>query len=284
VTAGQYCALLNAVATKSDPYGLYNTNMNTDNYSTGCNIRRSVVTGGYQYTVAADWANRPVNFVSWGDAARFVNWLENGQKTGYEDASTTEIGTYALNGANNDAVLASVLRNPNAQYVLPNFDEWYKAAFFDPNKNGLNSPGYWKYPTKSNARPINVWNPAGTNNANFFDELGTGTGSYTIGDPYYRTEVGAFVSSVSPYSTYDQGGNVVNWNETAFSPVSRGVAGDAFDGPGAISKWSWNYGNPTWEDAGGGFRIASLSVPEPGILTMLLLCFAAGFVWWIGQK
>ncbi len=45
VTAGQYCEFLNAVATKSDPYGLYNTNMNTANYSTGCNILRSGAAG-----------------------------------------------------------------------------------------------------------------------------------------------------------------------------------------------------------------------------------------------
>ena len=29
--------------------------------------------GSYSYSAAADRANRPVNFVSWGDAARFTN-------------------------------------------------------------------------------------------------------------------------------------------------------------------------------------------------------------------
>ena len=28
--------------------------------------------------------------VSWGDAARFCNWMHNGQKTGVEDSTTTE--------------------------------------------------------------------------------------------------------------------------------------------------------------------------------------------------
>ena len=31
---------------------------------------------------AADWANRPVNYVNFWDAARFANWLHNGQPVG----------------------------------------------------------------------------------------------------------------------------------------------------------------------------------------------------------
>ena len=40
-------------------------------------------TGGnpYTYTVAADFANRPVNYVSYWDACRFANWLNNDQYT-----------------------------------------------------------------------------------------------------------------------------------------------------------------------------------------------------------
>ena len=83
VTAGQYTEFLNAVA-GVDTYGLYNTNMWSQLY--GCKIQRSnsdgTVGDPHQYQVAADYANRPVNFVSWGDAARFVNWLHNDQPMG----------------------------------------------------------------------------------------------------------------------------------------------------------------------------------------------------------
>jgi len=83
VTAGQYTAFLNKVA-GVDTYGLYNTNMWSSAY--GCKIERYAGSGTvgdpYQYRVASDWANRPVNYVSWGDAARFANWLHNGQPTG----------------------------------------------------------------------------------------------------------------------------------------------------------------------------------------------------------
>jgi len=83
VTAGQSAAVLPNVA-GVDTYGLYNTNMWSSAY--GCKIERYAGSGTvgdpYQYRVASDWANRPVNYVSWGDAARFANWLHNGQPTG----------------------------------------------------------------------------------------------------------------------------------------------------------------------------------------------------------
>ncbi|HEY4761696.1 MAG TPA: SUMF1/EgtB/PvdO family nonheme iron enzyme, partial [Thermoguttaceae bacterium] len=74
VTAGQYCEFLNAVA-DTDAYGLYSTYMGSDSYG----IQRSGSSGSYTYRVADGWANRPINWVSWGDAARFANWLHNGQ-------------------------------------------------------------------------------------------------------------------------------------------------------------------------------------------------------------
>jgi formylglycine-generating enzyme required for sulfatase activity len=93
VTAGQYTAFLNAVG-RVDTYALYNTHMPSD---VGCGITRSgsgTVGNPYAYSVASDYADRPVNYVSWGDAARFANWLQNGQPTGSQNLSTTEDGAY----------------------------------------------------------------------------------------------------------------------------------------------------------------------------------------------
>ena len=80
VTAGQYTEFLNAVA-KDDPNGLYNTNMG-EHRSARRNIQRTGSSPNYSYSVDADWANRPVNYVSFWDAARFANWLHNSQPTG----------------------------------------------------------------------------------------------------------------------------------------------------------------------------------------------------------
>ena len=95
ITAGQYTEFLNVKAT-SDPHGLYDESMWTSTY--GCKIERTGSDGSYSYSVAADRANRPVNYVSWGDAARFSNWLANGQPTGSQDLTTTEDGSAGEKG------------------------------------------------------------------------------------------------------------------------------------------------------------------------------------------
>jgi hypothetical protein len=128
VTAGQYAAFLDAVAA-TDPYALYDTRMWT--HADGCKIERTGSPGRYTYAVAPDWANRPVNFVSWGDAARFANWLHNGQPTGAPDPTTTEHGSYFLNGMMSDEDLEDVLREPDATWVIPTENEWYKARETD---------------------------------------------------------------------------------------------------------------------------------------------------------
>src|SRR6478609_6822544 len=78
VTVGQYAAFLNAVAA-TDTYGLYNSNMATNLNVAG--LARSGNPGSYTYSVIGS-PNHPITYVSWADAARFVNWLHNGQPTG----------------------------------------------------------------------------------------------------------------------------------------------------------------------------------------------------------
>ncbi len=89
VTSGQYAEFLNAVA-RTDVYELYSSDMWLD--PLGCRIQQVGSAGNYSYTVAAGYENRPVNFVSWSDAARFTNWLTSGD---------TESGVYhfALDGS-----------------------------------------------------------------------------------------------------------------------------------------------------------------------------------------
>ncbi len=258
-TNAQYIEFLNGVATLGDPNGLYNTEMAEQYGGIG---RAGSGTAGSPWVYStkgadANWLNRPVNYVSWYDALRFSNWLHNGQLA---DPSTTEDGAYDM------SLGAGVVRKPGARVFLPSEDEWYKAAYYD----GDNSV-YYDYPTGTDTVPSNLLsNPASDpgNNANFDD------GGYTIGSPYYTTEVGDFENSASPYGTFDQGGNLYEWNEADIfgDGSSRGLRGGHWNGDSSDSLHASSRdnadGTPTYENGSIGFRVAS--VPEPSTIILLL--------------
>ncbi len=258
ITAGQYCGFLNSVA-REDAYGLYNPIM--DSSADGCQITRNGTPGNYVYDFSgrpsgsqASWENRPVNYVSWGDAARFCNWLHNGQPEGAQDLSTTEDGSYSLNGATSNAALLSVDREPDATWVIPSEDEWYKAAYY---RNDGVTGNYWDYPTASDSVPTSQAPPGTDPLSGSANYLGS---CYAIGSPYYRTEVGAYDArpSDSPHGTFDQGGNVWEWNEAMISGSYRGLRGGSFANGGfALRAANRNYIDPANEYDGVGFRVAT---------------------------
>ncbi len=254
VTAGQYTQFLNAVADE-DTYGLYNPFMDVDDYPdyNGCNIKRTGSPGSYVYGVAADWATRPVNFVSWGCVARFANWLHKGQPAGSQDLTTTEDGSYYLNGATSDAELMAVVREEDATWVIPSEDEWYKAAY---HYNDGVTGNYYDYPTSSDSVPSNdLIDPDLGNNATFWDN------DYTIGSPYWLTEAGAHENSESPYDTFDQGGNVWEWNEAIINASFRGLRGGSYGSNSALglhAAYRPSVFDAMTEHSSLGFRVAEV--------------------------
>jgi formylglycine-generating enzyme required for sulfatase activity len=98
----------------------------------------------------------------------------------------------------------------------------------------------------------------------------------------YLTDVGAFTNSESFYGTFDQSGNVFQWNDLdglASSGSYRGLRGGpwsdvAFD----LSSSFRNTSAPSYEGVGGvGFRLASpVAVPEPSTWVMGLAGIACG--------
>ena len=263
VTAAQYTEFLNAVA-KDDPNGLYTSTMGDGDAYPGAGIQRGGSSPNYSYSVTADRANRPVSRVNFWNAARCANWLHNGQPTGAEGPGTTEDGAY--HDVGNQALFG---RNAGAQFFIPTEDEWYKAAYHDKSA-GL-AATYFDFPTGTNAWPGNditeTTNPG--NNANFY------LGDRAIGAPYYHTVVGEFELSDSPYGTFDQAGNVWEWNETTVLGGSRGTRGGSHNDylqstMHAQTRWADEL-PPEW-DLGYyevGFRVAG--IPEPASIT---LCFA----------
>ena len=261
VTAGQYTAFLNAVAA-TDPYGLYNPEMATATSGNfACGITQSGSPGAYSYTTTRN-PNYPVNFVSWGDAARFCNWLTNGQPTGPEGNGTTETGSYTLNGAVTDADLNAVARNANADYVIPTLNEWYKAAYYSPA-----SRSYYLYPTSSSAQPSNVLSATGTNNANYYN-LG-----YTD-STNYLTPVGAFADTTSPYGAYDMGGEVYQWDEEietqqGYGGEFRNLRGGSFDQVYITMESGVSFEAYPTSDLGDNFGIRVSQVPEPTSISIV---------------
>src|SRR6185369_5695542 len=152
-----------------------------------------------------------VNYVGFWNAARFANWLDNGQPTGAQGPGTTEGGAYHDIG--NQTLFG---RNAGAAFFIPTEDEWYKAAYHD-KAAGL-AASYFDYPTGTNSDPGNDTTET-TNAGNNVNTVINFPGDWAIGFPYLRTVVGEFELSDSPYGTFDQGGNVYEWNETKFSSL-----------------------------------------------------------------
>ena len=199
VTAVQYTAFLNAVAA-TDLHGLYSADMWMSPYP--CGIERHGTPGAYTYTVAPDYANRPVRHVSFWDACRFANWLNN-------NGGSTETGAYALNNITNPDN-ASVVRRSGAKVFLPTLNEWYKAAYYDGQ-----AKWYYDYATGADTMPgLTLVDPDPGNSANY----SMGLRQNSVGPPYWASEVGAFENSASPYGTFDQSGNV--WGPRGF-PAAR---------------------------------------------------------------
>jgi hypothetical protein len=256
-TIAQYASFLNAVA-KTDPYNLYNTRMATNADVAG--ISRSGGAGSYVYGVIGS-GDRPITYVNWFDAARFCNWMHNGQPVGQQTATTTENGVYSLLGA-----LSGVGFTPQAgaMFWIPSEDEWYKAAYYDASKSG-GAGGYWLYPTQSDALAGNTIGTAYS--ANYWDG---DRAQDQNGLPWDLTEVGAYgANSASYYGTFDQGGNVYEWTD-AVSGSSRGLRGGHWlSSENSLRSSSRANGLPTTENDVRGFRLAG--IPEPAASLLVLI-------------
>ena len=258
VTIGQYTAFLNAADPNgTNPNGIYNASMATDLNIAGISYTAGA-SAGAKYAVinnGGNSSNRPITYVSWFDAARFANWMTNGQGSG-----STEDGAYTLNGATTGNAIAV---NPGAAFYIPTNDEWYKAAYFSPNYGGVSVPGYYAYATQSDSDPGNVVGSA-ANQANYLTDAGysvTQSGDYDS-NLNYLTDVGAFTNSASFYGTFDQSGNVFQWNDLdglEFSGSSRGLRGGFWDtaDPFSLSSSNSISVSPSLENFRIGFRLAS---------------------------
>ena len=202
VTNAQYAEYLNTVNPDgTNPNGIYQGGLRSGIFF---NAAGAV---GSKYELIVEMGNKPVNWVSWYDAARFANWMNNGQGAG-----STETGAY-------DMTLTNPVRLAGATVFLPSENEWYKAAYYDPENpeaDALGSVNYWLYPTQSDTTPTigsasaigDISNP-GPNVANYL------RGADWDGHDGHVTSVGS-ATSTSFFGAFDMGGNLWEWTEPVF--------------------------------------------------------------------
>lgn len=281
VTNAQYTSFLNAVdPTGSNPHDLYNPDMtNATGFAVvkgGINFDPTAAPGT-MYNPKPNYGDKPVNYVSFYDAARFANWVMTGD---------TENGFYTFTDTN--TLASQGMHGPDQHngmnwVAIPNQDEWYKAAF---HKNDGASANYYLYPTSSNdtpvvatATPTGVIANPGANVVNY--NFGANwDGTVNLG---HVTSVGsAGPSSTSPYGTSDQGGNVIEWIDevTGAFRVMRG--GSLWLGEETLRSTSSSFYNPHVGGSSLGFRLASLGPITPVPLPAAAWLFGAGLVGLVG--
>ena len=265
-TNQQYTDFLNSIAA-TDTYSLYSASMGSNARG---GITRSGASGSYTYATRTNMGDKPVNFVSWFDAARVSNWLMNGGTS----SSSTETGAYTLNGGTSGNAPAV---NVGAAVYIPTENQWYKAAYY---KGGSTNAGYWDYATQSDSAPTAVTSgstgigSAGStgNFANFSQAADWSSQNGNV------TTVGTN-GGASAYDAFDMSGNLYEWNDlTGAAGSSRGLRGGSwFFNAFSLSSSGRFTGAPSDEGDGIGFRLASpVAVPEPSTWVMGLAGIACG--------
>ena len=279
-TNTQYAEFLNKVdASGTNPNGVYNSQMGSDvlggitfNGAAPNGSKYSVKSGSPSGSrIGTSYGDMPVLFTTWFSAARFANWLQNGQQT---SAASMETGAYTLNNQTSGAIVA---RNPGATNVLPSRDEWYKAGFY-------NGSSYTAYPTNSGTAPTNtVTNVTLANVANYGF-----TATPTVGP----INVGSYVNTTSAYGAFDMFGNATEYTDTAGTGADAGRP-QLFSGSWATTLAQttlWNstasaiFRNSTTATGQVGFRVAAVPEPATIALASVGLGALAGLDWMKRRK
>lgn len=198
----------------------------------------------------------PAN-MSWHMAARYCNWLHNGKvneqwafESGAYDTSTFGMGP--------DGATDQLTRSPGARFWIPSLDEWTKAAFYDPDRNGPGQGGYWFFPDQSDDPLIpGLPEDGGTTNAGIpgFDYL----------------PVGMYPDAQSPWGLLDMSGGLSEWTGTSDGGFQRRRYQKGTGTLGGIYFSLFDRLDVFYPDlgSGNGLRVASV-VPAPGVALMWL--------------
>jgi formylglycine-generating enzyme required for sulfatase activity len=210
---------------------------------------------------------KPATSVSWNEAARFVNWLNTstGNQAAYKFTTSgvyDHIDLWTSGDAGYD--VNNKYRNSLAKYVLPSYNEWYKAAYYNPTNST-----YYDYANGSNTAPSAVASGNLNDTAVYNQSAEQGPADVNL------------AGGLSPYGVMGLGGNVYEWEESSLDLANssdsslRGIRGGCWNFNSLVMSSSARlFNNPSAEDIIFGFRVASLSssappaVPEPSMMVI----------------
>ncbi len=233
--------------------------------------------GGRRWSVPTGNEMIPVGDISWRMAAIYCNWLHNGKSAARESflAGAYDVSTFGFeSGVPNLRFTDQREHSPGARYWIPTWDEWLKAAHYDPNKLNADGStgGWWAYANGRDRPP--VYGPPGALVNGQLAEANAGWDQDDFpGQSPFAVPLGSYANvAQSPWGLLDTAGGTAEWTESIFQ-----FPGDSryriFDG----SFWIEDSGQSVFGDwissprsefphvptLEFGLRLAS-SVPSPG--------------------
>ena len=172
--------------------------------------------GGRRWSVPTGNENRFVGNISWRMAAIYCNWLCNGKSTARSAFlnGAYDVSTFGWTGDLGDIFTDQFAHNPGATYWIPTWDEWLKAAHYDPAKQNSDGSmgGYWAYSNSSNTAATS--GPPGLGQANYGWESNNFPGHDPLG-----VLLGAYPQTQSPWGLFDTAGGTTEWTESVLETI-----------------------------------------------------------------
>ncbi len=276
VTTAQYVQFLNAVYATNSPARVAIPIPAAGAWGARAVPRQpGMPAGPQQFEVLPGGENIPVGGVNWRAAAIYCNWLHNDMALSPAAfmSGAYDVSTFGYVG---NQFTDQRERSPGARFFLPTWNEWAKAAHWDPNRFGDSQGGYWNAPNGTDVRPLPGLPPSmgGDGQANW----GVFAGSSGV-------PVGAYVDQQSPWGLLDLAGGRREWTETwhQTSPASAiyRVRDGSYAGQGVFDNIDHDRSTiyslefPESSTSATGFRIAAV-IPSP--TPIVLIALGAGLV------
>lgn len=207
----------------------------------------------------------------------YCNWLHNDKANATTALLTGAYDVSTWGDLPNREFTDASTHLPGAKYWLPTLDEQLKAFYYDPDRYGLNQPGWWQSPNRSDSPGVGGSPGVGTTSAGYQEPNNPGAAFYI--------PLGAYTDQTSPWGLFDTSGGGEEWNEQVrpgpteigFFRISRGLLGSsAGDGPELIRDHIYWLGGefPSLSTGRSSFRIAS-SIPSPSATALIIVAMVS---------